>query len=1796
MYYDKRFQKDPHFPLIAFNHEQMKESTTAGYLTAERKSFHDITDRLLNVNLEVLSDLTKRMTEGERVKPDTEEERLCFKLINDLDHVNGHVPGSITQKKYMRNEIWSLISYFGAPSWFITFSPADNMHPISLYFADTQETFSPELRPENERYRLIAGNPVAGARFFHLIVEMFIKHVLGVNQEHPGLYGKTAAYYATVEQQGRLTLHLHMLLWILNSLSPQEIRDRIMDPNSDFQKKLVEYLESVHVGEFMTGTMDEVKEQVQEHMKTEEYKDPTQTLPDVPPEPADCDCNKCESCEGTANWWRNFKITVDDLILRSNVHKCRTSIPADEKKQKKERRGCINKHGNCKARFPRQTFDKTEVDPNTGALNIKKGEKWINTLTPIVTFLLRCISDVTSLLSGTAIKAIVAYISDYVTKPGLKTYTIFDTIRSVFDKSSEMLGGTQTRKDKARSLVTKIVNALTAKLEIGGPMASLYLLGNPDHYTNQRFVVFYWKSYVTEVLKAWKQDDDVRSDKVVLLKNVDGEYIGLSMVDDYMYRPYELNEKSLYEWIQISTRLKRSKAEQKKFQSQKHEVVKPPVVLWADEDVDTDFESGSEYSDSFQAPKKVDLHGKYAFLQNHPLHETHQISISKSKVLVPNFAGGSLPRCDRGDREYYCTTMLTLFKPWRHGKNLKEDDQSWDEAFTDYKFTLRQTELMKFFNIRYECNDARDDYSKLLKQKNATDGVFPRWFSSDDNDNFDDDSYNDGSDFAVHEEHEEDQYTFVGKKGQQRMEQMAEIQKIVTSAGWLDQCPDGPPSMDFAEIEPEELPPSQWDAAVQEKRQQVLAERNKALPAQSGKKSGKDPNQNDVRIVDRSYLQKNFKAQSETAQKLIEDVVEKFELTSEQERAFRIIANHAVAPGSEQLIMYVGGMGGTGKSQVIKALMDLFKARNESHRFVVLAPTGTAAALLQGSTYHSFLGVPIEGQTALRNETTNNAQVKARLDGVEYIFLDEVSMVSCDDNYKISSQLAKALNEFDLPYGGVNMIFSGDFAQLPPVFGSPLYSGTVGTQLMSRMTVQGQKAAIGKALWHQVTTVVILRKNMRQRTQTAQDAKMRTALENMRYAACTPEDIKFLKTRIAGRRPDQPKLSDKEIRNVSIITALNVQKDRINELGSTRFAAETGQTLTHFYSIDRFGIPPDAAEKRSRGRKSKPSGKQMSNEISPALQKIIWNLPHSATNHFPGKLSLCIGMPVIIRNNDATELCITKGQEGHVLGWQAGRGIRGQLVLNTLFIKLDKPAKTVKINGLPENVVPITKGSKNIECTFSSDLKEYLHRSQVWVLPNFSMTDYTSQGKTRPKNPVDLSNCRSHQSYYTCLSRSATASGTVIVQLFSPRLITCGASGYLRQEFRELELLDEITKLRYEGNLPDHIQGNFRNPLIRAYQKWKGIDYVPPLTHPALTWSIKDPMPLLPVVTDAPWQIIDKEKAKEIKVETTSIQSGFVTAKGSVSVKSVAVKGIVYVKSEKKRSLEEAEISSASVKKMKTAQMITGYDNSSSPSGLIWDNDNYSCAYDALLTILYKIWSTDTNTWTRRFKKINQRHLKSLSSCFKKYMNGQASFETVRDTIRQELHSQSPDQFPYGTRGTSVSALVSTILAPQSPVAFSTLECTKCEYSELSINDRLEFVLYQKGDTPKSTCNWLGSLQHETHEICPQCFSEMMQPISFKISPSMLVFEINTRNIKVSKTLKFEQEGRTVVLDVRGLIYHGDFHFTSRIIGTDGIVWYHDGMTTGSNCENDGDFDKFSSNDLLNCRGKKLILVVYARV
>jgi hypothetical protein len=166
----------------------------------------------------------------------------------------------------------------------------------------------------------------------------------------------------------------------------------------------------------------------------------------------------------------------------------------------------------------------------------------------------------------------------------------------------------------------------------------------------------------------------------------------------------------------------------------------------------------------------------------------------------------------------------------------------------------------------------------------------------------------------------------------------------------------------------------------------------------------------------------------------------------------------------------------------------------------------------------------------------------------------------------------------------------------------------------------------------------------------------------------------------------------------------------------------------------------------------------------------------------------------------------------------------------------------------------------------SSDRKLSNEQQQVSILPNFAMTDYAGQ-ENLP---------------FTCLiilvPRCTSASRTIINQEFDPSVITRGCSSYLRQEFGEHEILDDITRLRYKGNLPEGINGSLRNGFIRQYREWKRTDYVPNNVDEA---SKNVPIDLLPIITNSPWEIIDKsKKPKNVSKPVTN----FVPPKGSIPV------------------------------------------------------------------------------------------------------------------------------------------------------------------------------------------------------------------------------------------------------------------------------------------------------------------------
>ena len=215
--------------------------------------------------------------------------------------------------------------------------------------------------------------------------------------------------------------------------------------------------------------------------------------------------------------------------------------------------------------------------------------------------------------------------------------------------------------------------------------------------------------------------------------------------------------------------------------------------------------------------------------------------------------------------------------------------------------------------------------------------------------------------------------------------------------------------------------------------------------------------------------------------------------------------------------------------------------------------------------------------------------------------------------------------------------------------------------------------------------------------------------------------------------------------------------------------------------------------------------------------------------------------------------------------WGGLRLLKKQCVLDTLFVKLKNPPSPVQINGLPDNVIPITASTNVVRAALLKDTAVWISRTQVEVLVNFSMTDFGSQRKTHPNNPVDLNNLLTHQSYYTALSRSATAQDIVILQGFDPHKIIGYVSGALHQEFCELELLDEITALNYNKKLHTTIVGKSWGILIKAFRKWKSENYIPKNAHKAICWSKHDPLNESEIFDD--WIIKTKNKKQNSTIE-----------------------------------------------------------------------------------------------------------------------------------------------------------------------------------------------------------------------------------------------------------------------------------------------------------------------------------------
>ncbi|MFA6183814.1 MAG: helix-turn-helix domain-containing protein [Parcubacteria group bacterium] len=143
-----------------------------------------------------------------------------------------------------------------------------------------------------------------------------------------------------------------------------------------------------------------------------------------------------------------------------------------------------------------------------------------------------------------------------------------------------------------------------------------------------------------------------------------------------------------------------------------------------------------------------------------------------------------------------------------------------------------------------------------------------------------------------------------------------------------------------------------------------------------------------------------------------------------QEIAFKILCS-----GEN---VFLTGSAGTGKTFVINQYIDYLRERGVEP--AIVAPTGIAASHIGGKTIHSFFSVGIREyiDDYYLGWMKRQLFLQKRLKNLKVLIIDEISMVS-PELFISMDRILRAFQDENKPFGGIQVVLSGDFFQLPPV-------------------------------------------------------------------------------------------------------------------------------------------------------------------------------------------------------------------------------------------------------------------------------------------------------------------------------------------------------------------------------------------------------------------------------------------------------------------------------------------------------------------------------------------------------------------------------------------------------------------------------------------------------------------------------------------------------------------------------------------------------------------------------------------
>jgi len=417
--------------------------------------------------------------------------------------------------------------------------------------------------------------------------------------------------------------------------------------------------------------------------------------------------------------------------------------------------------------------------------------------------------------------------------------------------------------------------------------------------------------------------------------------------------------------------------------------------------------------------------------------------------------------------------------------------------------------------------------------------------------------------------------------------------------------------------------------------------------------------------------------------------------------------------------IFITGPGGCGKSHIIKGIVNHAKINNK--KIKVCAMTGCAAVLLNcgAKTLHSWAGIGL-GKGDHNEIITNilmNGYKKRNWLSTDILIVDEVSMMS-KHLFELLDSIGKRVRRCDKPFGGIQVIFSGDFYQLPPVG--------------DRGNIETSKFCFESERWENTFEYQILLDKIFRQTNTAYIDVLHQVREGNLYKT----GLNLLKTRVIKDDADvcnDGRGSVNEIRPV----ILHPTKKHVNEINNRKMKALDTETILYKYQVEE--TPENLEKNKDKDgyfkplNKAKPSKKQLEQEVKYMINNSL----------FEAELELKIGSQVMCIANIDMDANICNGSTGVITEFRNG----------IPFVKLN--------SGTEYLFMPHVWNSEN----YAISIK------QIPLVLAWAITIHKSQGASLDKAQMNLgSTVFTYGQSYVALSRVRSLEGLYLTS-FNPQKI-----------------------------------------------------------------------------------------------------------------------------------------------------------------------------------------------------------------------------------------------------------------------------------------------------------------------------------------------------------------------------------------------------------------------------------------